>query len=68
MSVLTSDCLCKAVIYKVLRFVVTSTWTLIKYTCYNGADFCTYFLDVLYFPFPTQNFVAHNSKLEIWHP
>jgi len=59
MSVLRSDCLWKAVIYKVLRSVVASLWTLIKYKSYKGTDFSTHFWDALYFPLPTQNFVAH---------
>jgi hypothetical protein len=58
MSVLRSDCLWKAVIYKDLRSVVFSLWTLIKYKRYN-MDFCTHFWDVLYFPFPAQHFVSH---------
>jgi len=59
MSVSRSGCLWKAVIYKDLWSVVTSLWTLVKYKRYNDTDFCTYFWEVLYFPFPAQNFVPH---------
>jgi hypothetical protein len=58
MSVLRSDYLWKAVVYKALRSVVALLWTLIKYKRYNGTDFCTH-LRRRVLPFPTQNFMAH---------